>query len=90
MKFPGTQPTRTLLLVVMLLVAVLTGACSTPPTLTVGGPRQSSNWEQYIGAVEQNAARNNTQVYWVHPPDEDDLDEYTPTVKPAMPGESDN
>lgn len=62
-----------------LLATALTGCATSPaaPGVSEAAPEPMSNVERYRKAVTVGAERKNVEVYWVNPPKEEDLDEYT-------------
>ena len=77
MKNPMLTMAKTTGMALLLITALLLGACaSSQPAKTAAATSSTemSKAAQYQQAVHKNARANNAQVHWVHPPDEDDLD----------------
>lgn len=58
------------------MLASALGACAGNQTQTAAEDTEYGSVEKYQRAVQAGAERKNINVYWVNPPDEDDLDEH--------------
>jgi hypothetical protein len=58
-----------------MLLCVL-GACAGNQAQTASNDTDSSSVDKYQKAVQANAEKKNIGVYWVNPPDEQDLKKY--------------
>lgn len=68
-----------LLIILLNIAALLTGACAsqttTPAQLQVAAAdTELSPSQQYRIAVNKHAAGKSMKVYWIHIPDDDDVD----------------
>ena len=64
-------------LVPALALLFLTACAATPPTASyTGAPTDASLVDQYMDAVNSNAAATHAEVHWVNVPEEKDLVRY--------------